>query len=536
MAGYRHTRKRRAFWFFLGLLFLITIWFVYLHYSEEDHAPIHVAEEGSEYLDLDQQASIQTEAPEPIKKTLSVNRGESFLGMMQENGIAQTQAFDILAATKGVFDLSKVLPGHEMVLLFSSDGLNLIGLDYEISDQYRLRIAINEDSIDAQKVAVQHILADTYSGDLKLIDVDVKKGDSIYSILHECDLSDYQIDCITRSVKNVYNLSGIVPGNNLKLWVTEDAPVLLGRLTYEIDDLSLLEVEPENGTFAARKQTLSVETRYERAEGTIESSLYQSGIAAGISPEVIMELTDVFAWDINFFTEIRAGDTFAGVYETYYVEDKFKGYGRVVAARFVNQGQEHLAIYFDKGNGESGYYDANGKPIQKLFLKAPLNYRRISSGFSNNRMHPVYQVARPHLGVDYAAPTGTPVVALGDGKIIFKGWSNGFGKSIRIKHCAGYISYYGHFSRYAKGMESGKQVSQGQVIGYVGSTGVATGPHLDFRVKHNGKFVNPLRLKPVAGPALSGAALAKFKEISARRLAMLDDPSLNLAMKSSNTE
>jgi len=405
MVGYRRTRKRRVFWIFLGLLFLITIWVVYLHESDEDQAPIHVAEEGSEYLALDQQASVQIEAPEPIKKTLSVNRGESFLGMMQENGIAQTQSFDILVATKGVFDLAKVLPGHEVILLFSSDGLNLIGLDYEISDQYRLRVAIHEDRIDASKVEVQHILPATYSGELKQLELVVKKGDSIYSILHGCGLSDYQIDCITRSVKKVYNLSGIVPGNQLNIWVTEDTPVLLGRLTYEIDDLNLLEVEPENGTFSAKKQTLSVDTRYERAEGTIESSLYQSGIAAGISPEVIMELTDVFAWDINFFTEIRPGDTFTAVYETYWVEDAFKGYGRVIAARFVNQNQKHLAIYFDSGNSERGYYDAGGKPIQKLFLKAPLNYRRISSGFTYHRMHPVYHVVRPHLGVDYAAPT-----------------------------------------------------------------------------------------------------------------------------------
>jgi len=249
-----------------------------------------------------------------------------------------------------------------------------------------------------------------------------------------------------------------------------------------------------------------------------------------------MDLTDIFAWDINFFTDIRDGDTYTVLYEKYYVGDTFKGYGRVIAARFINQGQKHVAVYFNDGNGTRGYYDEKGKPIQKLFLKAPLNYRRISSGFTYHRMHPVFHKVRPHLGVDYAAPTGTPVVALGDGKIIFKGWSNGFGESIRIKHRNGYISYYGHFSRYARGMKKEKKVDQGQVVGYVGMTGVATGPHLDFRIKYNGKFINPLKLKSVTGPPLKGANLASFKENSTKNLAMLDDPSLNIAPKLSKTE
>ncbi|HOO45370.1 MAG TPA: M23 family metallopeptidase, partial [Deltaproteobacteria bacterium] len=193
-------------------------------------------------------------------------------------------------------------------------------------------------------------------------------------------------------------------------------------------------------------------------------------------------------------------------------------------------------VYFDNHKGVSGYYDAQGKPIQKLFLKALLNYRRISSGFSYNRMHPVYHKMRPHLGVDYAAPTGTPIVALGDGKVVYKGWSNGFGESLRIQHRNGYITYYGHLSRYAKGMSKGKQVKQGQVIGYVGATGVATGPHLDFRVKSGGSFINPLKLKSVTGPALKGNELNEFKEKAAGSLVMLDDPSLNNGSISSRKE
>ena len=524
----------------LALVLICCIsWYLLKDYEGEEVievTPTHVVEQDQEYSELIPDKKEVVPDPEPIRKVSTINKGDSFYKILQENGIAQHQAHDILMASKEVFDLSKVVPGHELVLIFSADNQNLIELDYEISDHSKLIVSIDDEDIRARNIPVERILQSTYNGALEQLDFTIKKGDNIYGILHNSGVGDYQIDLIVKSVKKVHNLSDIVPGRTMSIWVTQETPVKLARLTYEIDGLNFLEVKPDKGSFKANKHTLEVEVHYERAEGSISSSLYESAIQAGLSPEVVMDLTDVFAWDINFFTEIRDGDTYTVLYEKYYVGDTFKGYGRVVAARFMNQGEEHVAVYFDDGNGIKGYYDDQGKPIQKLFLKAPLNYRRISSGFSYNRMHPVYHKRRPHLGVDYAAPTGTPVVALGDGKVILKGWSNGFGKSIRIKHRNNYVTYYGHFSRYAKGMQKGKQVSQGQVIGYVGMTGVATGPHLDFRVRYNNKFINPLKLKSVTGPPLKGAALAAFKDISTKRLAMLVDPALNIAVKLSTID
>jgi murein DD-endopeptidase MepM/ murein hydrolase activator NlpD len=244
-----------------------------------------------------------------------------------------------------------------------------------------------------------------------------------------------------------------------------------------------------------------------------------------------MDLADIFGWDINFFTEIQDGDTFTVLYEKYNVQDKFKGYGRVLAARFVVKGVEHLAVYYDNNKGMHGYYDEHGKPIRKLFLKAPLNYRRISSGFSYHRLHPVFHVQRPHLGVDYAAPSGTPVVALGEGRISACGWSGGFGKAITIMHPGGYITHYGHLRGFAKGITKGRRVAQGDVIGYVGATGIATGPHLDFRVQYRGKFTNPLHLEPVNGPSLKGPVLARFRQQSLKELTLLDDLSLDKSLK-----
>jgi murein DD-endopeptidase MepM/ murein hydrolase activator NlpD len=196
----------------------------------------------------------------------------------------------------------------------------------------------------------------------------------------------------------------------------------------------------------------------------------------------------------------------------------------------VVKGEEHLAVYFDN-KGMHGYYDEHGKPIRKLFLKAPLNYRRISSGFSYHRLHPVFHVQRPHLGVDYAALSGTPVVALGEGRISACGRARGFGKAITISHPGGYITHYGHLRGFAKGITKGKRIAQGDVIGYVGATGIATGPHLDFRVQCRGRYTNPLHLKPVNGPSLNGPVLARFRQQSLKELTLLDDLSLDKSLK-----
>ena len=496
----------------------------------------HVPEPPGTYTELLPETSGDLPGMTPVRMSTTIGRGDSFFKIMQSNGIPHLHAADILQATKEVFDFSKVLPGHELVLIFSSDTQQLIGIEYEISDLRRLRVCIAEDSIEATMEHIERIFNPSYEGELKQVDFTIQKGDNLSSILGSVGVCAYQIDALIKSVKKEYNLSSLVPERLLSVWITDETPPKLAKLCYEIDALNFVDVVSEGGGFIASRRALELDIGYERAEGTISSSLYESAVKAGVSPELVMALSDIFAWDINFFSDIREGDSFTVLYETYSVEGAFKGYGKVLAARFINQGREHVAIYYNDNNGISGYYNDQGNPIRKLFLKAPLNYRRISSGFSYNRMHPVFHVARPHLGVDYAAPTGTPVVALGNGKVIFKGVAGGFGNSIQIKHPNGYITYYGHLSRYAKGLHKGKNVSQGEVIGYVGMTGVATGPHLDFRVKHNGKFINPLRLTPVTGPPLKGDNLVQFKDVAVQRRAMLDDPSLNNATKLSTIE
>jgi len=371
---------------------------------------------------------------------------------------------------------------------------------------------------------------------LQKTDYIVKKGDSLYNILKTCGISDSQIDQAAKSIRMIYDLASLRPGNAVKIWLSNETPVRLVRMHYDIDGFNELEVNNEAGVFKALKNTHELEVRLERVTGHIKSNLYESAVGSGLPPEIVMDLTDIFAWDVNFFTDIREGDSYTILYERNYVQKAFKGYGKILAASFVNQGVEHIAIHYHGGKNNEGYYDENGRPIRKLFLKAPLNFRRISSGFTWHRRHPISQVVKPHLGIDYAAPSGVPVVALGRGTVLFNGWSGGFGKSIQIGHPSGYVTYYGHLSRFAKGLARGSDVDQGEVIGYVGSTGISTGPHLDFRVHLKGKFINPLTLRPVNGRPLHKEALNDFRALSQERLTMLNDHALDPTVKYSERD
>ena len=242
-----------------------------------------------------------------------------------------------------------------------------------------------------------------------------------------------------------------------------------------------------------------VDTQYHAIEGIIENSLYTSLIDAGGSPELANLLSDIYAWDIDFFG-LQKGDTYRMIYTTHHVNDSLAGIGEILAAKFTHMGNPYYAFGYDQGIGVE-YFDEEGNSRRKAFLKAPLRFSRISSGFSYSRLHPVLKIRRPHYGVDYAAPTGTPVYAIGAGIVMKRAYSGGAGNMIKIKHNGNYTSGYLHLSRYAKGIHVGKKVEQGDLIGYVGSTGLSTGPHLDFRFWKNGSPVNPLRISaPSTGP------------------------------------
>ena len=221
-------------------------------------------------------------------------------------------------------------------------------------------------------------------------------------------------------------------------------------------------------------------------------------------------LSDIFSWDIDFTTDLRKGDTFQVVVEELWLGGRFKRYGNILAAEFTNDGNTYRAFRYEGPDGRAGYYDEEGKSLQRSFLKAPLSYRRISSGFTFSRMHPILKIRRPHLGVDYVAPGGTPVSALGDGSVQFAGDKGANGNLVIIRHPKGFITYYGHLRRIRTGIRPGARVAQGDVIGYVGSTGLSTGPHLDFRMKKGDRFVNPLGVNIPRGDGIPKQFIADY--------------------------
>ena len=257
----------------------------------------------------------------------------------------------------------------------------------------------------------------------------------------------------------------------------------------------------------------------------ITSSMYEDGIKAGLSPRKIVELTDIFPWDINFFTDLHEKDSFTVVYEESLNDGRVVDAGRILAAEITKNGAVYQAFYFETEKGRGAYYDRNGKSLQKQFLKSPLRFSRITSGFSKQRFHPILQEYRPHYGIDYAAPKGTPVEAVADGVILFCGRKNGFGNCLEIRHGKNYVSSYGHLSGFARGARRGRSVQQGDLIGYVGATGMATGPHLDYRLCKAGRPINPLAVKNIITHEITLQHMDSFEKTVSLRSSQLSSES-----------
>ncbi|HID32593.1 MAG TPA: hypothetical protein EYP24_04380 [bacterium (Candidatus Stahlbacteria)] len=255
-----------------------------------------------------------------------------------------------------------------------------------------------------------------------------------------------------------------------------------------------------------------VEVKDEVVKGEITSTLYESMLSIGEPPDLVVDYASIFAWQIDFFTETRSGDSFFVLLKREYVDSVRIGYSRIEYLRYDGKVGTFSAFRFEGPDGRVGYYDEKGQSLKKVFLKAPLSYARISSYFSLSRLHPILKIRRPHWGVDYVAPRGTPVSALGDGIVTYAGWKGQYGRLVEIRHAKGYETRYGHLSRIREGIRKGRRVRQGDVIGYVGATGLATGPHLHFEMRHHNRPINPVRLKVLRSPGLKKEYLKAYKE------------------------
>lgn len=333
--------------------------------------------------------------------------------------------------------------------------------------------------------------------DIQIVKGIVKKGDTASSLLNKY-LPLKTIYEINRQSSDIFSLAQIKKDHPYKIILQENR--LIG-FEYEIDKEERLLVQKENNRFSINQAPIEYDVELEVVSSTITSSLFEAVRKSGEKIEFALELSDIFAWDIDFIRDIQSGDQFKALVEKRYRDGKLFGYGKIQAAFFSNNGNLYKAFLHTDSNGITGYYDEDGRSLQKAFLKAPLAFSRISSKFSSKRFHPILNVYRPHPGVDYAAAEGTPIKSVGDGIITEIGFNRSMGNYINIRHYNGYTTGYNHMCRFTRSMRKNTKVIQGDVIGFVGMTGLATGPHLDFRMKKNGKLVDPLNHKsPSAKP------------------------------------
>jgi len=272
-----------------------------------------------------------------------------------------------------------------------------------------------------------------------------------------------------------------------------------------------------------RRADTRPDVRVEAVHGEVSRSLFESVEALGESPQLVMELVEIFSSDFDFTADTRAGDRFRLLVEKRYAGEQFVDYGQILVAQYLSDGRVLTGVAFEGASGRTAYYDPDGRSLKKSFLKSPLEFTRITSGFTYARPHPVLGGVRPHLAVDYGAPVGTPVRAVADGIVMVAGWNGGNGIQVHLRHHAGYETQYNHLSRLGPGIRPGGRVSQRQVIGYVGSTGLSTGPHLDYRVAKNGRFVNPLGEKFIPGQPLDGADHRRFVKDARALVRQLED-------------
>ena len=318
----------------------------------------------------------------------------------------------------------------------------------------------------------------------------VKPGDSFFGILSCFNMEGMESSLIIQAFKH-FNATTLFPGDSIVL--RKDRDSIFSSIDYFRRSQEKLTVFNRESVLVAQKEVLPVTDYTYVVNGRLETSLSEAMFNQGVSDIITAGMADIFAWDINFFIDPREGDSFQVLFERKMVNGKFCGYGAILAAKYtLADRKSFFAFGLRDSSGKMHYYDENGKALEKQFLKAPLRFSRISSRFSYRRKHPILGIVRPHLGVDYAAPYGTPVHAAADGKVAFAGKNGGYGNMVILSHGGVYQTYYGHLQRFGSGIRTGRYVRQGDCIGQVGATGLATGPHLDYRMKKNGRFVNPM--------------------------------------------
>lgn len=350
--------------------------------------------------------------------------------------------------------------------------------------------------------------------------VTVRNGDSLYLIFNRKGLAQTDLHHLLASGERGKGLKRLRPGQSVAFLQGRDGKI--DRFHHEVDELTTVQFMRSGDGFTSRVVTREYDRHVAVKNGVIESSLFAA--ARGVPDQVIYQLVDVLEWDVDFARDLRKGDSFSLLYEELHVDGRRVRTGNVLALEFRPQraGDPIRAFRYTDSNGDTDYFTPDGRPLRREFMRNPLRFTRISSRFSKSRLHPVLRIRRPHRGVDYAAPRGTAVRATGEGRVSFAGRKGGYGKTVLLTHGNGYTTLYAHLSRYAKGVRKGARVRQGQVIGYVGSTGIATGPHLHYEFRINGVHRDPLKVELPLAAQLDATELKKFQRAIAPLIARID--------------
>ena len=339
----------------------------------------------------------------------------------------------------------------------------------------------------------------------------IRRGMTLTDILKPYNLSTTEIHALIKDVKPVYDLAKIRAGKELRIFSSPRGDLF--SLEYDIDEESYLHIKKKDGIYGAEIKKTPYDIRVKAIWGIIEENLIFAVRDKNEGVILALNLAELFAWDIDFYADLRRGDSFKIIFEKKYLNGEFVGYENILAAEFVNQGRKFLAFHYTyPDTKDSDYFDLEGESLRKEFLKSPIRYSRITSRFSRRRLHPIRKVYRPHYGVDYAASVGTSVQVTADGTVTFAGRRGASGRMISVRHKNRYETMYLHLRGYAAGIRKGGKVKGGQEIGYVGSSGESTGPHLDYRIKKDGGYINPLLFNPEPVKPLRAEFLDDFKE------------------------
>lgn len=355
----------------------------------------------------------------------------------------------------------------------------------------------------------------------------IAKRETLSQALLTVGFTGEQVNALVKAAKPFANLGRVRQGDELRLFRVKDVfgmPVLASFQMQIAENKTLLArpVAPGTSAFVAEVREVPYETRLVGYAGRVDSTLWEAAVDAGMAPELIDELADVFAFSIDFTREVRVGDRWRVVVEQKFLEGRAAGYGRMLAAEYLNGKESHSAIHFTNGQGDTDYFSTDGGSLRRMFLRSPLKYSRISSRFGT-RWHPVHKRRKAHQGVDYAAPKGTPIRSVGDGVVTAANWNGGSGKFVKIRHNGTYQTSYSHLSGYGPGIKKGVRVKQGQLIGYVGSTGVSTGPHLHFAFYENGRYIDPLSKRFPAAEPVPAKEKERFEQAKAQLLPLLPE-------------